>query len=140
MYHLPIKNGIFIPEHELKIMSSRSGGPGGQHVNKTNSRITVRWNVQNTTVFSQEEKELLLQKLQHEITHEGDILVRSSSSRSQRQNKEMALQQLAYKIKKALFIPKKRKKHVTSHTEKEKRLYEKKNRSFLKKQRGSVQE
>ena len=140
MHHLYFKNGTFIPEHELEIIASRSGGPGGQHVHKTSTRITVRWNVKNTTAFSPEEKELLLQKLQHEITCEGNILVSNSSSRSQRQNKEMALQQLAHTIKKALFVPKKRKKHIISYTEKEKRLHEKKNRSFLKKQRGRVQE
>ena len=53
---LPIKNSIVIPEHELEITASRSGGPGGQHVNKTSSRITVRWNVRTTTVLDDETK------------------------------------------------------------------------------------
>ena len=59
---LSIKNGIIIPEHELEITTSRAGGPGGQHVNKTSTRITVRWNVKNTNALNPEQKERVLQK------------------------------------------------------------------------------
>jgi len=57
MSGLPIKNSIVIPEHELEITASRSGGPGGQHVNKTSSRITVRWNVKNSQAFTDTQKQ-----------------------------------------------------------------------------------
>ena len=57
MKDLAVKNGVVIPEHELEITASRSGGPGGQHVNKTSTRITVRWNVRKTSALSDEQKE-----------------------------------------------------------------------------------
>jgi ribosome-associated protein len=132
---LSIKNGIIIPEHELEITASRAGGPGGQHVNKTSSRITIRWNIYNTTAFSDKQKELLLQNLQSEITSQGDLLIHDSSSRSQRQNRAIALQRLAEKIRKALYVPKKRIKHIISKAEKERRAEEKKRHSFLKQKR-----
>ena len=130
-----INHSVVIPEHELEITASRSGGPGGQHVNKTSSRITVRWNVKNTTALTDEQKERVLQKLQAELTTEGDILVSNSASRSQHQNREMALEILTEKIRKALYIPKKRMKHRPSKAMKETRLQAKKYRGLIKKKR-----
>jgi len=136
MSGLPIKNGIVIPEHELEITASRSGGPGGQHVNKTSSRITVRWNVKNTQAFTDAQKQYLLERLQSELTSEGDILVSNSTSRSQTQNRQLALDQLAQKIRKALHVPKKRMKTKVSKEAKESRLHEKKRRSETKARRS----
>src|SRR6185503_5394789 len=78
-----IKNGITIPEHELIITTSRSGGAGGQHVNKTDTRITVRWNIKTTTTLTEEQKNYVLEKLQARITSEGDLIIHNSESRSQ---------------------------------------------------------
>jgi ribosome-associated protein len=106
MDNLPIKNGIEIPAHELEITASRSGGPGGQHVNKTSSRITVRWNLRNTQALTDAQKLHVMERLQSEITSDGDILVSNSTSRSQTQNKQLALDNLAQKIRQALHVPK----------------------------------
>ena len=133
---LPIKNGIVIPDHELEITSSRSGGPGGQHVNKTNSRITVRWNVQTTSALSEEQKARVMQNLVPFLTSEGDLIVHSSSSRSQQQNKDMAFANLAAKVRQALHIPKKRMATRASKTAKKARLDEKSHRGSIKKMRG----
>lgn len=84
---LPIKNGILIPENELEITTSRASGAGGQHVNKTNTRITVRWNVKNTTALSDEQKERVIERLQSQLTTDGELIVHNSESRSQQQNK-----------------------------------------------------
>lgn len=105
---LYIKPSICIPEHELDITASRAGGPGGQHVNKTSSRITVRWNVDTTTALADYLKERIKQKLQSQITTEGFLVVHNSASRSQQQNKEAALANLAQIIRAALHVPKKR--------------------------------
>ncbi len=133
---LHIKNSITIPAHELEITASRAGGPGGQHVNKTSSKITVRWNVQNTTALNDVQKQLVLEKLQAELTATGDIIVHNASSRSQQQNKKSAFDVLAQKIRQALYIPKKRIKSRTTKRAKENRLQSKKQRSEVKKLRS----
>lgn len=133
---VPIKNGIVIPAHELEITSSRAGGPGGQHVNKTSTRISIRWNVKTTSALNDEQKERVLQKLQSHLTTEGDFIIHSSESRSQLQNKKIALQHLAEQIRKALIIPKKRVATKVSKTAKEKRLKVKTERSKIKQLRS----
>lgn len=135
-HNVPVNNSIIIPEHELEITASRSGGAGGQHVNKTSSRITVRWNVKNTQALSPEQKERVLQKLQSQLTVDGDIIIHSSESRSQQHNKDAALARLAHIIAKALYVPKKRRPTTISKTAQEKRLHAKSKHSFLKKMRS----
>ena len=131
-----VKNGIVIPSHELEITASRAGGPGGQHVNKTSTRITVRWNVKQTTVLNEIQKNRVLEKLHSDLTSGGDLIVHSSASRSQQQNKKTALELLGQKVRKALQVPKKRKKARIPKAIKEARLQEKKQRGKLKKMRG----
>ncbi|OGB97282.1 hypothetical protein A3F06_00960 [candidate division TM6 bacterium RIFCSPHIGHO2_12_FULL_36_22] len=135
-YDLSIKNDIIIPEHELEITTSRSGGAGGQHVNKTDTRITVRWNVKNTTALDETLKQRLLHNLQSQLTGDGDLIVHNSESRSQSQNKDLALKNLAKKIRQALYVPKKRMKTRVPKGIKEARLKAKTQRSELKKSRS----
>lgn len=134
-YDVPIKNGIVIPEHELEITASRSGGPGGQHVNKTSTRITVRWNVRQTQALTEEQKERVLEKLGSRLTAEGDLIINNSTSRSQEHNKKMALAQLAHDVKKALFVAKKRMKTRVPQGAQESRLQAKLHRGLIKKRR-----
>jgi ribosome-associated protein len=134
-HDLFVQEGIIIPAHELEITASRAGGPGGQHVNKTSSRITVRWNVRSTGALDEAQKERVVRKLESELTSEGDILVHASSSRSQLANKRDALEELARKLRKALFVPKKRTKTQVSAGAKEKRLQKKSRRGEIKKMR-----
>jgi ribosome-associated protein len=134
-HDVQVNHGITIPEDELEITTSRSGGPGGQHVNKTNTRISVRWNVKNSNVLSPDLKERVLQKLHTRLTTEGDLIIHASQSRSQHENKEKALSLLAQEVRNALHVPKKRKASKIPHTIKEARLRAKKQRSMLKKLR-----
>lgn len=133
---LVITSGIIIPEHEFEITASRSGGPGGQHVNKSSTKITVRWNIVQSTVLDQETKERLLDKLRSRVTTDGDLIVHSSESRSQVHNKKLALMHLAQEIRGALVVPKKRKKTSVSKSVKEARLHKKAQRSEIKKLRS----
>jgi ribosome-associated protein len=131
-----IKEGIIIPEHELEITASRSGGPGGQHVNKTSTRITIRWNVKNSTALDNDQRQRVLHRLAKELTSNDDIIVHNNESRSQLQNKKMALIQLAEKIRHALKPVKKRIKTKMAKSVKEARLESKKRHSMLKKLRS----
>jgi len=130
-----VKNGIVIPLHEIEITASRAGGPGGQHVNKTSTRITVRWNVKTTTALTDVQKERVLEKLASSLTGDGDLIIHASASRSQDQNKRMALENLADKVRRALIVPKKRMKSGVPKGAKEKRLQKKKQHSEIKKMR-----
>jgi ribosome-associated protein len=132
-----IQNGIVIPAHELEITTSRSSGPGGQYVNKTDTKITVRWNVKHTSALTEEQKARVLQNLHSSLTADGDLIVHDSESRSQFQNKQKALAHLAQKVRKALYVPKKRLATVISKSKKEARFREKKRRGEIKKMRTS---
>ncbi len=138
MDDLFIKNGITIPAHELEITASRAGGPGGQHVNKTSTRITLRWNIENSHAITPEQKERIITKLKPELTTEGDIIIHSSSSRSQSQNKYAALEKLATKLRNALRVEKKRMQTGIPAKAKERRLQAKKQHGDIKKMRKKI--
>ncbi len=133
---LSVKNGISIPEHELEFKTSRSGGAGGQHVNKTESKVTVRWNIKNSTALNDKQRERMLKNLESKLTLDGDLIISNSESRSQVQNKEKALSLLAQEVRKALFIPKKRIKTRTPKKAIEARLKSKKHLGEIKKMRS----
>ena len=133
--NLFIQDGIIIPEHELIISSSRSGGPGGQHVNKTNSKIIINWNPLQSTAFQEDIKSRILENLKNKLNAEGFLVIHNSKTRSQIQNKSLAYQELAKQIRKALYVPKKRNKTKSTKSAQEKRLKKKKQRSEIKKLR-----
>ena len=133
---LVIKNGIVIPYQELEIITSRSGGPGGQHVNKSDTRITIKWNVIKTQALNEMQKNLVMHKLQSSLTTEGDLIIHSSASRSQQQNKEEALEKLKKIVRQALHIPKKRLKTKVPEAIQESRLRKKAQRATIKKLRS----
>jgi ribosome-associated protein len=137
---LVINDNLTIPDGELEITASRSSGPGGQHVNKTDTRIQIRWNVRDSAVLSDHQRRLVLNNLSPRVTEAGDLLIASDSHRSQKRNREDALQRLAALVREALIPPKPRKKTRPSRAAKEKRLQEKKQRSQVKQKRGKVQD
>jgi len=132
-----MNNNITIPEYELEFSASRAGGPGGQHVNKTSTKITVRWNVYKTSALDEAQKARVLEKLASELTNDGELMIHSSATRSQGQNKELAIKLLTEKVRAALHVPKKRMKKKVPKSIKEARLQSKKKRSALKKLRSS---
>lgn len=136
MNDIPVKNGIVIPAHEIEITTSRSSGAGGQHVNRTDSRITVRWNVKNSSALTEDQRSRILENLHARLTQDGELIINNSTTRSQIQNKELALTQLALAISKALYVPKKRMKSKVPKAAKEARLESKKRHSNIKKMRG----
>lgn len=133
---IPIKNSLVIPADEIEILLSRSGGAGGQHVNKTETKVTIRWNVKISRALTEEQKNRILQNLAGKLSNEGDLIIHNSSSRSQQQNKELAIKNFVKIIRKALYVPKIRMKTTISQAVKEARLQEKARHSLIKKMRS----
>lgn len=138
--NLVINDQLTLPEQELEITASRSSGPGGQHVNKTDTRIQVRWNVPESAVLTDNQRRLLTRNLSTRLTEAGDLLVVCDTHRSQRRNRDEARQRLAALVREALIPPKPRKKTRPSRASRERRLQDKKQRSVVKKGRGKIQE
>src|SRR3989338_4219071 len=126
---------IQIPDSEIEITASRSGGPGGQHVNKTNTRVTARWNLLKTQILTEEQKARCLFKLKSRINSEGELILHVDLLRSQILNRELALERLHELVTQALIIPKKRVKTKPSRASKMRRLEQKKRTGLQKKQR-----
>jgi ribosome-associated protein len=137
---LIINDQLTLPAGELEITASRSSGPGGQHVNKTDTRIQVRWNLESSASLSDIQRSRLRRNLSTRLTEAGDLLIACDTNRSQRRNREEALQRLAALLREALIPPKPRKKTRPSRAAVEKRLQEKKQRSGVKKHRGKIQD
>jgi len=122
-------------EHEFIFSASRSGGPGGQNVNKVSTKVELRFDLRCSQYFSEEEKELLFRKLKNKINKEDEILLVSQSERTQLMNKNAVMQKFYDLVSKALTIPLKRRSTRPTQSSKLKRLESKRNRSELKKQR-----
>lgn len=124
----------YIPDiiNELQIFCSRSSGPGGQNVNKVNSKVEIRFDINASQVFSTEQKEILLIKLASRINSEGILRVVSQKHRSQLSNKEEAINKLNAIILKALTPAKRRKKTNPTKASIERRLNDKKVNSSKK--------
>jgi len=127
---------IEIPEHELFFKTSRSGGPGGQNVNKLSTRVTVFFDVANTTCFSNIEKRRIMRRLKTRVNKNGLMRVASQRHRTQRANRQAAIQRLTVLLAEALKKPPKRRKTALPQWARQHRLEEKKRRSNLKKQRS----
>ncbi len=131
---MPVK----LPHHELRFEFSRSGGKGGQNVNKVESRVQLFWNPSLSGVLTGEQKERLTRKLASHINLRGEMMVTASSERSQEQNRVVALNKLSALIKKGLSVPKKRRPTRPTKASKERRLESKNRRSDIKKSRIKI--
>src|SRR5690606_1387980 len=121
-----------ILKQELSFKAVRSSGAGGQHVNKTSSKVVVQYDIQNSFAINEEEKTRLLNKLSSRLTNDGVLILDSSESRSQHKNKELVTDRLMEVITQALKKAKPRKKTKPSRASKLKRLKEKKTLSEKK--------
>lgn len=125
---------------EIQFITSRSGGPGGQNVNKVNSKVELRFDVRNSSLLSDEQKETLLIKLSGKISLEGVLSVVSQRERSQLANKEDAVSKFYSLISKALRPVKPRKRTKPTRSSVEKRLTGKRIKGIVKQNRQKFDE
>lgn len=129
---LNIIGGPTIPGAELQVMASKASGPGGQHVNKTSSRITLRWSITESAVLSDAQRTWLLKRLSHRLVGEGELHISAEDHRSQLRNREAARIRLAEVVAKALERPKSRRATRPTKGSQRRRLDAKKQRGALK--------
>lgn len=121
--------------YEIKYKTARSGGKGGQNVNKVETMVEGYWHVEGSQLFSADEKLLLSSKLANKITAGGMLLVKSQEERSQLANKQIVQAKMNALIAKALIVPKKRRPTKPSLGSKLKRLEIKKKSALIKQNR-----
>lgn len=129
---------IQLIKREFNFKTSRSGGKGGQNVNKVETKVELSFNIADSQVLNDVQKERLLVKLQHRITESGDLKITEEKSRSQLENKLSAIEKCIEILNKALHVPKKRKATKPSKASKQKRIEGKKKRGEIKQNRRKL--
>ena len=134
---IAVNDSLWIPRAELTYRATRSGGPGGQHVNTSSTRVELAWDVAASPSLTEGQRERIREKLTNRINGEGTLLLAASDHRSQLQNKEAVTARFAELVREALVVPKARRKTRVPRSSQEARLRAKKHRSDVKKMRGS---
>jgi len=132
---LELSPTLRLPLAELDFRASRSGGPGGQHVNTSSTRVEVWWDLAGSPALSEEQRRHLLARLASRLDGSGRLRLVSSGSRSQLRNREEVTERLREIVTRALVVPKPRKRTRPSRAQKAARLEGKRRRSATKRDR-----
>jgi ribosome-associated protein len=135
---MTINSKIQIPQSEIIFKASRSSGPGGQNVNKLNTKISAEVDIKNCGFLRPEQKEIVLRKLAGRLTKDNRLIVESQRFRSQKANRDFAVEKLTDIIENAMRKQKTRRPTRPTRTAVEKRLKSKKMKSLLKQQRREI--
>ncbi|MEZ6197405.1 MAG: alternative ribosome rescue aminoacyl-tRNA hydrolase ArfB [Planctomycetota bacterium] len=131
-----VQPGLEIPDEELRFETSTAGGPGGQHVNKTDSAVTLIFDVAGSPSLDEERRARLLQRLASRLTRDGLLRVTCRSERSQHRNRSLVVERFAEILREGLHRPKTRKPTKATRGSQKRRLDAKKRRSEIKRGRG----
>lgn len=129
---------INLLKKELKYKTSRSGGKGGQNVNKVETKVEVAFNVANSYALTEIQKQIILSKVENKLTEDGFLKLTEDANRSQLTNKEAVVQRLIKVLNRALEIQKKRKPTKPTKASQKKRSESKKHRSDIKQSRKKL--
>jgi len=132
---LEIRRSLTIPAGEILESASRAGGPGGQHVNKTSTRVTLRWNIRDSSALTAAQRTRLKKRLGPRLTRSGSLVVHAGRARSRARNREAARARLAQIVREALAVTRRRVPTRPGRAARESRLQEKKQRSVTKQRR-----
>jgi len=140
MKRIEINSRVSIAEGELRFRFARSSGPGGQNVNKVNTKATLRWNVASSRSLSPPVRTLLMERLAEKITLSGDLVIQSQRYREQLRNIEDCRTKLVKLLRAALVVRKSRKPTRPSKASNQRRLTKKLMSSQKKQQRRPIKE
>jgi len=132
---LRVNDRLAIPRAELEVRATRASGAGGQHVNKTSTRVEITWNALLSPSLTESDRARIATRLGSRLSDEGELRIVASDTRSQLQNRELAEVRLADIVRRALVIPKARRKTRPSRASKEARLSDKRKTSEKKRVR-----
>ena len=140
MQDIVVTPRVIIPGDELAIAFARSGGAGGQNVNKVSSKVELRWNPTTSLALGDEDRAWLVQRLRSRLTSDGTLIVTSTATRDQLKNRDDATSKLALIVRTALDRPRPRKATKPSRGAKRRRLADKRHHSEIKRNRSGRDE
>ena len=135
MDDLRVRRGLVIPAGELRASASRSSGPGGQHVNKSNTRVTLRWSVETSEVLSDRQRALLRSRLDQRLTQSGELILHAGRARSRTRNLERVRERLVEIVSEGLATARARISTKASAGARKRQAQQKRHRSEVKRRR-----